>query len=161
MERFGRFRDRRFGWKHSGIVAIKFNYREKYPKGCGKGDGEDPEMVFEVKVFVTFATEALAILFCTDFDGYMGGDWIQLSKGAYTRASIAEREMSKPPSYVRARRGLSRGQPRFDEDVWECCGPSTYLAERFDPKWEQVDQELDRCQAWYFEDWRRTRRFGK
>ncbi len=157
MERFGRFRDRRYGWNHPGIVGIKFNYREKYPKGSSKGDFAEPEMVFEGKVFVTFTSEALAILFCADFDGYMGGDWIQLAKGAYTRTTMADRELCKPPSHVRARRGLAHGQPRFDEDAWECCPPTARLAEDFDPQGDRVDKELERAGAWYYDEWKKAR----
>ena len=50
MEKFGRFKDKRFSWGHSGIVAIKFVYREEDVNGSvlTKSDGV---------VFVTFIAE--------------------------------------------------------------------------------------------------------
>ncbi len=66
---------------------------------------------------------------------------------------LAESELVKLPGHVRARRGNTWNQPRFERDVWEPCPPSTERARDFDPEWDRVDAELERLGAWYWDEY--------
>ena len=155
MTRFGRFLDKRFPWDHNGIVGVMFNYAESKGKGEKKGAEESPGLRFDGKVLFTFASEMLAKLFVNDFDGYMGGDLVQQRRNVYTKAYVARRELERMPAHVRAKKGLTWGQPRFDAEVWECCPPVSERAKAFNPDWETVDREMG-VRGYYYGPWCRS-----
>ena len=112
-------------------------------------------LVSDGKVFLTFVREWLAMVFQADSDGYVGGDWQQWRLNACTRVTLANMEMNKLPSHVRARRSLDHGCPRYDEEVWQFSEPSTERAKEFNPKWSKVDQELSEADAHYLDEWQK------
>jgi hypothetical protein len=132
LERFGRFKDRRFEWGHAGIVAIKFVYREDEVNGSvlTKSDGV---------VFITFISEMLGYLFIQDFHGYTAMDRTQYWKGAYTRVVRADE-----PIHRRPKRYAQYGDARFDEGVWDFFGPCNDRQGRYLPEWVRLDEELER-----------------
>jgi hypothetical protein len=132
MERFGRFRNRRFERGHPGIVAIKFVYREDDVGGevRTRSDGV---------VFITFCSEMLGYLFVQDFHGYTAMDRQQYLRGAYTRVVRADE-----PIHRRRGRHVRYGDARFDEEVWEFLGPCNARQSQYIPEWVRLDLELER-----------------
>jgi hypothetical protein len=108
LERSGRFKDSRYQSGHFGIVRIKFNYKEHSSRHGSI------TLVSNDTVFVTFVHEWLAMLFQADLDGYMGGDLQRWRRYAFNLVQLANVEMNKLRSHVRARRCQDRGCPRWD-----------------------------------------------
>ena len=55
----------------------------------------------------------------------------------------ARSEMNKPPAQVRARRGPDYRTPRYDEEVWTACPPSTDRSRHFIPQRNELDRMMD------------------
>ena len=64
-----------------------------------------------------------------------------------------QREMTKAPSHIRARRGNWYGAPRYDEEVWQCLEPMAERAKDFNPKWEELNKEMKRCGVEYYDEY--------
>ncbi len=114
---FGRLTEIRYPCGHFGIVSIQLNYKEHWSKHGST------RLVSDGKVILTFTHEWLAILFQAD-----------------RRVQLASVEMMKPPSHVRAKRGLDYGCPRCDEDVWQPMDPPITNASVFKPGWIEVGE---------------------
>ena len=132
----------------SGSCGIKLNYKKHVDK-----DGPT-RWVSNGTVFLTFVPEWLAMLFKeADFDGHLGGDLQQWTRSACTLVQLANAEMNKLPSHVRARRGLDYGCLRYDGDVCKFQEPSTERAKEFDPKWIKLDLEMSEAGVYYLDEW--------
>ena len=149
LKLFARFKDGRYGLGDTGIVGIKFKHEEG-PASYFQGE---VRIVFGGHFFLTFAHERLALVFQADFDEYMGGDLQTCKSGACTRVKLADSEMSKPPSHVRARRGLDRGACRYDGDVWQWCEPSTDRSKHFNPQCAEVDAQMEKYDVHYQDEY--------
>ncbi len=54
-----------------------------------------------------------------------------------------------------ARWALDHGQPRYDEDVWRCCEPSTEYAQEYEPRWAKLDKEMVEQKTHYYDEYKR------
>ncbi len=60
--------------------------------------------------------------------------------------------MSEPPSRVPAR-GLDHGASRYDGDCWQWCEPSTDRSKHFNPKWTEVDAQMEKYEVYYQDEY--------
>ncbi len=83
----------------------------------------------------------------------MGVDLQQWNRGACYRVKLANQEMLKPPSHVRAHRGLDHSIHRCDGDVCQWCEASTERSKHFNPQRAEVDAQMEKYDVHYQDEY--------